>query len=134
MIFVDTGAFVARHRSRDPYHSGAIATWRELERGTERCVTTNHVVDETLTLLSRWAGSRFAAGRGRALLSSHELEIVRPEADLEMDAIGWLERFEDQALSFTDCLSFSVMKKSEITRAFTFDSHFRIAGFTTWPE
>jgi predicted nucleic acid-binding protein len=134
MIFVDTGAFVARHLPRDQYHSVAIAAWRELERGTERCVTTNHVVDETVTLLARWAGSRFSAGRGRALLSSHQLEIVRPEADLETDAIGWLERFEYQALSYTDCLSFAVMKKAGITRAFTFDGHFRIAGFATWPE
>jgi predicted nucleic acid-binding protein len=59
---------------------------------------------------------------------------VRPEADIEMDAIRWLERFDDQALSFTDCLSFAVMRNAGITRAFTFDGHFRIVGFTTWPE
>jgi predicted nucleic acid-binding protein len=133
MIFVDTGAFVARYIERDQYHAAATAAWRELQRGTERCVTTNHVVDETLTLLARWAGNRFAADRGNALVASRELTIVRPDAELELCAIGHLERFADQPVSFTDCVSFAVMERSGIDRAFTFDSHFRIAGFTVWP-
>lgn len=134
MIFIDTGAFVARYLERDQYHGTATAAWRELERTSDRCVTTNHVIDETLTLLARWAGGGFAAGRGSALLASRELIIIRSDSTLELAAIGWMERFADQPLSFTDCLSFAVMQSSGIARAFTFDHHFRIAGFTTWPQ
>ncbi|MEN8162982.1 MAG: VapC toxin family PIN domain ribonuclease, partial [Acidobacteriota bacterium] len=51
----------------------------------------------------------------------------------EMRAIDLLEQFADEPFSFTECLSFAVMKHSGISRAFTFDNHFRVAGFGVWP-
>jgi predicted nucleic acid-binding protein len=47
--------------------------------------------------------------------------------------VGLFEQFADQPFSFTDCLSFAVMKHSGLSRAFTFDNHFRVAGFEVWP-
>lgn len=133
MIFIDTGAFVARYVARDQYHSTAVNAWQELATGSRRCFTTNHVLDETLTLLARRAGNQFAADRARALFASHELTIIRTDRDDEMRAVDLLEQFHDQPFSFTDCLSFAVMKHSGISRAFTFDNHFRVAGFEVWP-
>ena len=133
MIFIDTGAFVARHVARDQYHSTAVNAWQKLAAGDRRCFTTNHVLDETLTLLARRAGNQFAAERARALFASHELTIIRPDRDDERRAVELLEQFNDQPFSFTDCLSFAVMKHSGIPRAFTFDNHFRVAGFEVWP-
>jgi len=40
---------------------------------------------------------------------------------------------ESRGYSFTDCTSFAVMKKYGITHAFTFDKHFREAGFQAIP-
>ncbi|MCD4749556.1 MAG: PIN domain-containing protein [Thermoanaerobaculales bacterium] len=133
MIFIDTGAFVARYVARDQYHSTAVNAWQELAAGSQRCFTTNHVLDETLTLLGRRGGNQFAAERARALFASHELTIIRTDRDDELRAVGLFEQFADQPFSFTDCLSFSVMKHSGISRAFTFDNHFRVAGFEVWP-
>jgi len=134
MIFIDTGAFVARYVARDQYHPKAVTAWSELAVGARRCFTTNHILDETLTLLARRAGNQFAAERARALFASHELTIIRTDRDDEMRAVDLLEQFADQPFSFTDCLSFSVMKHSGVSRAFTFDKHFRVAGFEVWPE
>ena len=134
MIFIDTGAFLARYVAHDQYHSTAVNAWGELAAGSQRCFTTNHVLDETLTLLARRAGNQFAADRARALFASRELTTIRTSRDDEMRAVDLLEQFADQPFSFTNCLSFAVMKHSGISRAFTFDKHFRVAGFEVWPE
>lgn len=36
---------------------------------------------------------------------------------------------KDKKYSFIDCLSFEIMKKKQITQTFTFDKHFKQAGF-----
>ena len=132
MIFVDTGAFVARYLARDQYHTAAVEGWRRLDR--HRIVTTSHVLDEALTLLGRRAGNAFAAERARRFLTSERLGIVRPDLDDELSAVELFESFADQGVSFTDAVSFAVMRRLSIDRAFTFDRHFALAGFELWPE
>jgi predicted nucleic acid-binding protein len=132
VIFVDTGAFLARYLARDQYHQRAVAGWRLLRK--HRCVTTSHVLDEVFTLLGRRAGNRFAAERARTILTSQALAILRPELDDELLALELFESFADQAVSYTDALSFAVMRRQRIERAFSFDRHFALAGFEIWPE
>jgi predicted nucleic acid-binding protein len=134
VIFIDTGAFVARHLPRDQHHAAAVDGWAKLARHGWRCLTTNFVLDEAVTLLARRAGARFAADRARVMLTSERLTIVRPTADDELMAIDLLESFEDKAPSFTDCISFVTMRARRVQRAFTFDRHFREAGFVPWPS
>lgn len=129
MIFVDTGAFVARHLRHDQYHAQALATWRRLETSRERCLTSNFVLDETLTLLARRADTRFAAGIARRLYGSGVLEILRPGLEDELAAVELFDKFSDQDVSFTDCTSFALMRAYRIRQAFAFDRHFTDAGF-----
>ncbi|HYR47009.1 MAG TPA: PIN domain-containing protein, partial [Thermoanaerobaculia bacterium] len=68
MIFVDTGAFVARFVRRDGHHARARRAWAEIERLRTACFTSNFVLDETFTLLGRQSSYSFAAERARALL------------------------------------------------------------------
>jgi hypothetical protein len=49
-------------------------------------------------------------------------------------AIGFFEKYSDQHLSFTDCVSFVLMKIKKIKRVFTFDHHFQLAGFQIYPK
>lgn len=44
-----------------------------------------------------------------------------------------LQKYADQGVSFTDCVSFVLMQKGDIRRVFSFDRHFRIAGFEVEP-
>jgi predicted nucleic acid-binding protein len=50
----------------------------------------------------------------------------------EIAAEGWRLFCErpDKEWSWTDCISFAVMKEREITNALTSDQHFEQAGFT----
>jgi uncharacterized protein len=133
VIFVDTGAFLARFISRDAYHRRARKAWAEIERRRDRCSTSNFVLDETFTLLARRSSYAFAAERARALLSSSALAILRPDADDEATAVDLFAKFSDQEVSFTDCVSFALMRRHRLDRAFTFDRHFAAAGFQLVP-
>ncbi len=65
MIYIDTGAFLARHLSKDQYHRQANFFWNSIREKNETCVTSNFVLDETFALLGRRAGYGFAAQRAR---------------------------------------------------------------------
>lgn len=134
MIFVDTGAFVARYLARDQYHDRAQNAWQQLPARPWRVYTSNFVLDETFTLLGRWAGADFAAARAERLLTSKTLDILRPDGDDELKALELFRKFSDQQVSFTDGVSFALMRRYGITRVFGFDQHFSLAGFELWPE
>ncbi len=59
--------------------------------------------------------------------------LDRSELHEELQAIELFEKYADQKVSFTDCISFVLMKKAGLNKAFTFDRHFRLAGFRCWP-
>lgn len=133
MIFVDTGAFLARYLSRDEHHEKAARAWKTLVRRNWKCHTSNFVLDETFTLLARRSSYSFAAERARTLYASKALEILRPASEDEHDALLLFEKYADQEVSFTDCISFVLMKRRRLGRAFAFDRHFKDAGFELWP-
>jgi predicted nucleic acid-binding protein len=116
----------------DQHHARAVAAWAELLRSKTRCFASNLVLDETFTLLARRAGYAFAAQRARNILDSAALHILRPEAVDERQALAFFEKYADQKASFTDCVSFALMRRHRIGRAFSFDRHFEIAGFELW--
>ena len=134
MIFIDTGAFIARYVERDQYHNRAVECWSILEKARDRCFTSNAVLNETFTLLGRFDGYPFAAQRAANIYSSTALTILRSNHDDEVNALGFFRKYADQRVSFTDCLSFVLMRKQKITRAFTFDRHFALAGFSIIPK
>ena len=134
MIYIDTGAFLARHLSKDQYHRQANTFWDSIQKKSETCVTSNFVLDETFTLLGRRAGYNFASQRARNIYASESLNILRPSREDELKAIDFFEKYSDQHLSFTDCVSFVLMKSKKIKRVFTFDQHFQLAGFQVYPK
>lgn len=129
MIFVDTGAFIARYDHADQHHLDAMAIWNKLAKGSTRLLTSNFVLDETFTLIARRAGYAFAATTARAIYDSAAFTILRPDDEDERQALDWFTRFADQRVSFTDCVSFALMRRNRLKAAFAFDRHFSAAGF-----
>ncbi len=134
MIYIDTGAFLARYLSRDQYHGQANSFWNSIRKKGEACTTSNFVLDETFTLLGRRAGFSFAAQRARNIYASEWLTILRPDKNDEYRAIDFFEKYSDHRLSFTDCISFVLMQSKKIKRVFTFDQYFQILGFNKYPK
>ncbi|MFH0844617.1 MAG: PIN domain-containing protein [Pseudomonadota bacterium] len=133
MIFIDTGAFLARYLIHDQYHRRAAAFWKKLGLDKESCFTSNFVLDELYTLLGRRAGSDFAVQRARNIYASRALVILRPDQNDELKALNYFRKYADQNVSFTDCVSFVLMKREEIHRVFSFDKHFELTGFKLHP-
>ena len=129
MIFIDTGTFLGRYLPDDQYHDQALAGWRLLVEQRTPCCTSNLVISETITLLARRADYGFAAEKARLIHLSGALRILRSTAADELAAIGWLDKFADQRVSFTDAVFFALLKRHKISRVFTFDRHFDLAGF-----
>ena len=113
MIFIDTGAFLARYVERDQYHDAATEHWRTLQNDRRRCFTSNFVLDETITLLARRSTYQFAAERARNLFESTSLSILRPDENDELAALELFQKYADQSVSFTDCVSIVLMEKAK---------------------
>ncbi len=128
MIFVDTGAWFAAFVPNDPHHAAA-RDW--LESNTEPLLTSDYVLDETLTLLRVRGEQSRAFILGEQILSesivSLHLVTIR-EIQLAFDIFS---KFEDKRWSFTDCVSRVVMDELKISTAFAFDEHFRQFGTVT---
>lgn len=132
-VFVDAAAWIALSVERDQWHQAARGAYRELVQATERFVTTNLVIAESYVMIRSGAGHEFGMRFLRSLRTSPRVQIVRPDFDIELDAEGILGQFSDQAFSYADAVSFSVMRSLQLTDAFTFDRHFTVAGFQVIP-
>lgn len=120
---------MARYIARDQYHEQALRRWEDLGRQGKQCVTSNFVLDETFTLLGRRAGYGFAADRAKTIYASNILSILRPAKSEEIEAVYLFKKYADHAVSYTDCISFVLMRKEKIKTVFSFDNHFVLAGF-----
>jgi len=97
-----------------------------------RFYITDFVFDETVTFIECvLRDHELAVKVGEALQTSPFTITVQIDQDLFMQSWSFFK--ENDGYSFTDCTSFTVMKRHGVTHAFTFDKHFRDAGFQTVP-
>ncbi len=132
-LFIDTGAYFALFYKRDQHHNNSVNIWRRIEKEKIPLITTNHVIDELATLLARHTSYEFSGNKLNEIYSS-DIRIERPSENDELRALRFFLKYADQCISFTDCLSFVVMKNHKIGRVFTFDRHFDYAGFEVISE
>jgi predicted nucleic acid-binding protein len=127
-VFVDTGAWLALADRSDGHHKEAVKILRDLN---ERCrlLTTNLVVAESYVLILRTLSHEAAIAFLDSIEGSPRTRKVFSDESLEAAAVTILRKFRDQDFSYTDAVSFALMKRDSVTRAFTFDSHFLTAGF-----
>ncbi len=134
MIFVDTGALVGRYLAADQYHARATEGWKRIASERLPCCTSDLVLSETLTLLARFAGGRFAAETGRLLYASSSLTIVRTDEPEERAALEIMRKYAEHRMSFCDCVSVAMLQRRRLKKVFGFDRHFVLAGMSLWPE
>jgi predicted nucleic acid-binding protein len=132
-LFIDTGAFLARELAHDQHHEAAVKGWHSLAESAERLFSSEHVLDETITLLARRESYAFAAECASNYLQSKVIEWLRPTMDDYGRAVKLMRKYADQSVSFTDCISFVLMRRESIQKVFGFDRHFQAAQFKLWP-
>lgn len=125
MIFVDTGAWVATVASKDSNHTAAV---RWVEQNRLPLVTTDYVIDETLTLLKARDRADKALELGTDFFGGELTKIHLVEESEILAAWQIYRTFTDKDWSFTDCTSKVVMDNLGVLQAFSFDHHFRQFG------
>jgi len=128
-IFVDTFAFISLFNEDDHYHkkSSEINNYY-LEHGVYY-VTTNFVLDESITLLRRYLNHSAVVQFYKTVKSSNVFEFIHITEHIENTAWNIFEKYSDKDFSFTDCTSFAVMNDNKINKVFTHDHHFEQMGF-----
>jgi len=128
-IFIDSSAFIALYLQDELFHLKAVDFWKKAREKKLHFFTNNFIFDETLTWLVKRKGKAIAVGFGNYLLQNNDIVPVKSILP-EDEKMAWkLFCKLPGRLSFTDCTSFSMMKRLKIRRVFTFDKHFKKAGF-----
>jgi predicted nucleic acid-binding protein len=128
-LFIDTGGFYALVAAKSPAHQNAVAIMEESRRTRRRAVTTDYILDETATLLRARGLTKQLAEFFRLSEVTQALSIEWMTPDRCASARHFMLKHLDQEFSFTDCVSFVVMKELRLMDALATDAHFRIAGF-----
>src|SRR6266550_1931195 len=128
-VLMDTAGFLALWDAGDAHHKRALDFQAELTRHRRHFLTTDYIVDETVTLLllrhSHGAASDFL----KTVRASESLRLEWVTPDRFHAAADFFSRHQDKEWSFTDCVSFTLMRELSISDSFTTDHHFRQAGF-----
>lgn len=96
-------------------------------------LTSDYVLDEAITLIRFGHSHSKAVEFIQAVRDSKAVRTIHIEEQEVADSIDLFIRSKDKEWSFTDCTCFTLMKKLGIENAFTFDPHFRQAGYTILP-
>ena len=128
-IFVDTSAWVGLFGKNDKYHLKAVKIFKSIQKTSGVLYTSDYVIDETVTTIrmnSNHAQSIFAMD---AILNSRMTAIIHVSPDYFSKSTQLYKKYEEQRFSFTDISSFVICQHLHISNVFSFDAHFRIAGF-----
>ena len=132
-VFVDTGGWMACADRNDPAHLTCTAARDATLEAGRILITTDFVVDETLTLIRFRLGLAAANAWWQQIDGSARLRWERIETDRFERARTLFSQYRDKDLSFTDCTSFAVMRELRLTTVITTDGHFRQLGFDVLP-
>lgn len=125
-IFFDTSAIYAYINSKDPRHT---AVRMVVHNQQTRLVITNYIFDEIITLVKARLGHKLSMSVGNILINAPEIERIFISQPEELEAWRLFSDRADKHYSFTDCTSFVIMKRLNITSALALDEHFRQEGF-----
>lgn len=129
-IFVDTSGFYCLLVRRAPHHADAEAILQKAAKSNRRFVTTDYVLDETATLLRARGHGQLIGPFFDVIFASRTCRVAWTDSERFFDARDFMLRHTDKSWSFTDCLSFCVMRELKTRDALTTDIHFRQAGFS----
>jgi len=128
MLFVDTGAWFALAVPTDPSHRKIRLT---VEKFANRLITTDYVVDETLTLLRARGEPHRAIEMGYRFFDGRLARIYTVSESTRREAWEIFRKFADKDWSFTDCTSKAVIEELGIQAAIALDRHFLQFGTIT---
>ena len=137
-VYVDTGGWAAYFDQSDRFHT-LVASYLQatLLQATDRLVTSNYVLDETVSFLRYHVSHATALIAFRtlsALAQVQRITMYEVNGEIRTRAGPIFEQFHDQTFSFTYCISFAICEAHHIQHAVTVDKDFVIFGLVILPE
>lgn len=128
MIFVDTSAWCALFYAKDKYHSDAKIYWGKIIISKTKIFTSYDIFNETVTLIRVKVGHYWAAKFGQMFFASKIINKIETDDNLRLSGWDIFTKYKNFNLSFTDCLTFVIIKKFNINNIFTYDEDFEKLG------
>lgn len=132
-LFVDTAGWMAMADSKDPRHKESLHYRDQSLEQSAVLVTSNYILDETLTLIRMRLGIEPAEKWWAQVSESPRCNVQWIDPDRAEKALHLFFHWRDQSFSFTDCTSFILMREMGIENVITSDHHFITAGFQIQP-
>ncbi|MGE5585557.1 MAG: type II toxin-antitoxin system VapC family toxin [Bacillota bacterium] len=130
-LFADTGAWIALLVESDVNHTKARSAFSRFLAEHALVVTSNYVIDETVTWL-RYQVSHKATVAFRETLTearaAHGLHVEWMSERIEGEAWDVFLRYSDHELSFTDCTSAVIARELGLV-AWAYGSDLATLGF-----
>jgi len=113
-LFLDTGYLIALEAADDQYDKVALAHWRSIIKSLPLLAATSYVFNEVVTFFNSRSRHAKSVEIGSLLLGSHSIKLVQVEQPLFHEGWRYFIRHSDKLYSFTDCVSFVVMRRLRI--------------------
>ena len=126
MIFLDTSALYALADRGDPNHRAALRSFEAILEAGQPLLTHNYVLLESIALVQHRLGIAAALK-----LANEATAFVVEWVDerTHRDAVAALARRGRRQVSLVDAVSFLVMRRRGVRKAFAIDKHFSEEGF-----
>jgi len=128
-VLVDSGAWIALLSARDQHHDETEELFQRAAREGVPLLTTNLILAEVHRFVLFRAGIRAASVALGHIEASALVRIEFATAAHHRSALAWLGRFDDQRFTYTDAVSFAVMRATSCRAVLGFDRDFAVAGF-----
>ncbi|MBC8457074.1 MAG: type II toxin-antitoxin system VapC family toxin [Deltaproteobacteria bacterium] len=132
LFFVDASGWIALKLENDRHYSKADEIYKKLHDEKYRVVTTNLCVVEAIKCFQREKGHYLALAFANEILAFEKarlIDYIRVDKKLETRTVDFFKQHDDKDWDIVDCTSFVVMHDFGITKALSFDEHFKQAGF-----
>src|SRR5580700_23904 len=126
-VFLDTVGLLAVWDESDQWHDAAQGCFSDLLGSQADLITSSFVLLECGNAAARRPYRSAVARLRKEMQKTHRL-IVPTIEDIQA---AWLayERGEADSAGIVDHVSFTIMRRLGLSKAFTNDGHFRAAGF-----
>jgi predicted nucleic acid-binding protein len=131
-IFVDTSAFLAVLDGSDENHKAAKLFWKKIISGGDVLLCHNYILVETSALILRRFGMEAIRVFEQDIFPI--LRIIWVAKEVHSAAVSAQLMAGRSTLSLVDCVSFEVMRRTGLRKAFAFDHHFRDYGYEIYPN
>ena len=126
-VYLDSDVIVASYDTRDILHANAVNLGNKISGKNLNIVVGVNILIEVLTMVSQRVGMK----KSKELLDYfyQDCEIVYLDSEIISKANIIFKKRTSKNISYSDCISFAIMKVMKIKKVFSFDNHFKKQGF-----